>query len=316
MKRCAARGLTLIELLVAMTLGLLIVVATISGYLGLSEAVRTAEAQARMDEDAQAALAILTAQLRMAGSNPDRPNRSPSRNPLYPTPLGFPLRGCDGSFANVATAGSIQDLTCSSGSPTAPDSIAITYEADRYNTVSPPPGFQPADCIGYPLPDLNATVDVIDGTGPAVPTLITFHAVDNRFYIASSGPTESPSLYCKGNGMGSIATPLVENVEDLQLSYGTVPATASQTSTANIAGYLDASELITHSALSLLPDDATRWEKVATVRVCLVVRSAKPLSISAGSAHYVKCDGTLETHPPDSRLRRAYSTTVVLRNRR
>jgi len=315
-KRRAVRGLTLIELLVAMTLGLLIVVATISGYLGLSEAVRTAEAQARMDEDAQAALSILTAQLRMAGSNPDRPNRLPSRNPLYPTPLGFPLRGCDGTFANVTTAVSIQDLTCSSSSPAAPDSIAITYEADRYNTVTQPPGLQPADCVGYPLPELNATVDVPDGSGPGVPTLITYHAADNRFYVAFSGPAESPSLYCKGNGLESIATPLVENVEDLQLSYGTVPATASQTSTANIAGYLGASELTTHSALSLLPDDATRWEKVATVRVCLVVRSAKALSISQGSAQYVKCDGTLETHPPDSHLRRAYSTTVVLRNRR
>jgi type IV pilus assembly protein PilW len=35
----------------------------------------------------------------------------------------------------------------------------------------------------------------------------------------------------------------------------------------------------------------------------------------ADSARYLKCDGTIETNPPDLRLRRSYSTTVVLRNR-
>jgi type IV pilus assembly protein PilW len=311
------RGLTLIELLVAMTLGLLIVVATIAGYLSLSEAARTAEAQARMDEDAQAALSVLTAQLRMAGSNPDRPNRLPSdrRNPLYPIPFAFAVRGCDGAFANTTTAALVQDLTCTGGA-SSPDAIAVTYEADRYNTVAPSPGFQPTDCLGYPLNPLPATVTVVTGPGPGTPTDILYHAADNRFFVQSSGPNGSPGLYCKGNGAGSTASMLVENVEDLQLTYGTVPASAPQANSANIAGYLDASEIATHPALVALPDDAARWSKVASVRVCVVVRSAQPMSLGEGSSRYLKCDGSLETNPPDSRLRRAYSTTVVLRNRR
>ena len=312
------RGLTLVELLVSLPLALLLAVPTIAGSLGLPEAARTAEAQARMDEDAQAALSVLTAHLRMAGSNPDRPNRSPStrRNPLYPSPFAFAVRGCDGAFTNIATAATVQDLICTSGSSSGPDSIAVTYEADPYNTVTPAPGSQPTDCLGYPLNPLTATVTVITAPGPGTPTNVSYHAADNRFYIASSGPADSPGLYCKGNGAGSAATPLVENVEDLQLTYGTVPASASQTSSAHIAGYLDASDVITHSTLATLPDDAARWAKVASVRVCVVIRSANTVSLGEGSAHYLKCDGSVETNPPDSRLRRAYSTTVVLRNRR
>ena len=310
------RGLTLVELLVSMTLGLLIAAATIVGYLGLSEAARMAEAQARMDEDGQAALSALSAHLRMAGSNPDRPNRSPDtrRNPLYPIPFAFAVRGCDGTFANVTTSTSIQDLNCVA-STSSPDSIAITYEADLYNTVSSGPVAQPTDCLGNPLNSLTATVTVITG-GLSTPTDISYHAAENRFYIASSTSGGPPSLYCKGNGIGSTAIPLAENVEDLQLTYGTVSAAASETTSADIAGYLDASGVTTHASLAALADDAARWEKVASVRVCVVVRSAKPMTLREGSARYLRCDGSLEANPPDSRFRRAYATTVVLRNRR
>jgi type IV pilus assembly protein PilW len=40
-----------------------------------------------------------------------------------------------------------------------------------------------------------------------------------------------------------------------------------------------------------------------------------PVVTDSVSARYVKCDGTLENNPPDLRLRKAYTTTVVLRNR-
>jgi type IV pilus assembly protein PilW len=309
------RGLTLVELLVALALGLLITVATVAGYLGLSEASKVAEAHARMDDDGQAALAVLAAHLRMAGSNPDRRNRIPSdrKNPIYPLVYTFAVRGCDGPFANVATAASIQDLTCTSGSPGGPDSVSVTYEADRYNTVSPA-SVQPTDCLGHPLDARVATVTESTGVGMETDIDVTYHAAENRFYIASASDG-SPVLYCRGNGLGSTASPLVENVEDMQLSYGTVRATESVIPSANVAGYLDASELTTHATLAALPE-AARWEKVASVRVCVVIKSSRPLASGPGSAQYLKCDGTLETSPPDLHLRRAYSATVVLRNRR
>lgn len=307
-------GLTLVELLVALTLGLLLVVATISGYLGMSEAARAAEAQSRMDEDGQAALTILTAHLRMAGNNPDQPLRvAPRANPVYGI-SPFAVRGCDGVFGNIASAFEVKDLTCGiagSGS----DSIAITYEADRYNTVTFPPDWKPTDCMGKTLPMLSTEVTEIAQPGPG--TVVRnpiFYLADNRFYIAS-GAAGTRSLYCRGNGAESNPSPLVENVEDLQLEYGAVPAAADVTPEADIAGYLNATGIASHAELAPL-DDSARWAKVASVRVCVVVRSSKPVVVPEGSRRYLKCDGSLENSPPDAHLRRAYSTTVVLRNRR
>ena len=99
----------------------------------------------------------------------------------------------------------------------------------------------------------------------------------------------------------------------MQLSYGTV-STATTSTTATVAGYLRADQI---ASLATTPAiDATRWGKVLTVRICIVVRSEKPVASDAASAQYLKCDGTLDTTQTDLRLRRAYSTTVVLRNRR
>jgi type IV pilus assembly protein PilW len=136
-----------------------------------------------------------------------------------------------------------------------------------------------------------------------------FAVADNRFYVGTSATITSPSLYCKGSGNAN-GQPLVENVEDLQFVYGTADSAAAILS---VAGYLKADDMAV-GALGALADNL-RWSKVMTVRICVVIRSALPVVSDMVSAQYVKCDGTLNASPPDLRLRRAYSTTVVLRNR-
>lgn len=330
-----SQGFSLIELMVSLTIGLIITIAGFAAYLGIASASKLAEAQGRMNEDAQAALTILTQQLRMAGNNPDQANRvdnanptlSSRRNPVYlPTPTyagyalqpatfalsAFTIRGCDGTFSNIQTATNIDHLTCGSGINTLPDSIAVSYEADIFNTIPTAPTIPatarfPTDCLGKQLTTITATLPT-SVAGVSTPTDVTYAVVDNRFYIGSY--SSIPSLYCKGNGINSTAQPLVENVEDMQFIYGTTGAATT------VAGYLRADQILSNADLSLLPDDATRWGKVVTVRICVLVRSASLVVSDALSARYNKCDGTLETAPPDLRLRHTYSATVVLRNRR
>lgn len=301
--RC--QGLSLLELLVSLAVGLVLVLAAVAAYVGAASASRVAEAQVRMNEDAQAALAILTQQLRMAGSNPDQPNRiaTTRRNPVYaPTtlattfePTAFAIRGCDKTFGNIKTATRLDELVCAKGSGRSPHSIAITYEADRFNTI-PTAGKQiPTDCLGNALDTETAALTTVIETRTTTST-VDYHVADNRFYIGTSTTVLSPSLYCKGSGGASAPQPLVENIEDMQFSYGVQAAAAS------IAGYLDA-------------DEVAHWEKVVSVQICILVRSERPVASDAISARYRGCDGTLETNPPDLRLRRAYSTTVALRNR-
>ena len=331
-------GLSLIELLVSMAIGLIIMVAAISAYLGSAGAGRMAEAQSRMNEDAQAALSILSQQIRMAGNNPDQPNRvdnadptlSSLRNPVYGVtslPLAgthtmslMAIRGCDGTFTNInstnASTTGIDSLVCvPGGTNTVPDSIAVSYEADRYNTI-PTASSLPTDCLGNSLPVVTATVStVVAGTSSLAN--VTYTVADNRFYVgtATVAGVVTPSLYCKGNGGGSTQMPLVENVDSLQFQYGTM-STASTSTTASVAGYLPASEILTETSLAALPSDDQRWAKVATVRICVLVRSTTAVAPDAASAQYTDCSGTLITSPPDLHLRRAYTTTVVLRNRR
>ena len=293
------RGLSLIELMVSIAIGLVVTIAVVSSYIGSLGATRVSEAQVRMNEDGQAALTILAQNIRMAGNNPkqmDYANNTP-RNPITAT---FIIRGCDGTFSNITTEPDYIDLTCTgSGSP---DSIAVRYEADIYNTV--PISGSPTDCLGQTLPLLTGTA--LKGV-PAVSTAVTYTVADNRFYIANSVAVPAPGLYCKGNG-NATAQRLVENVEDLQFEYGTAPIAAT---TLTVAGYIAADAV---DALSL--DIEERWSKVLTVRVCVVIRSEEALAPDAASARYTQCDGTLNNAPPDLRLRKAYSTTVLLRNRK
>ena len=95
-------GLTLVELMISMVIGMVIVLAVITAYISASRAARVAEATGRMNEDAQAALTIMTQQLRMAGANPAQPNRNTTTlHNILPDPLS--IRGCDSTFELQAT---------------------------------------------------------------------------------------------------------------------------------------------------------------------------------------------------------------------
>ena len=318
-RHCRSSGFSLIELMVSLTIGLVIAVAAFSAYLGAASAGKTSEAQIRMNEDGQAALTILTQQLRMAGTNPGQADRvlASRRNPVYGTTTfttspgtftlsAFSIRGCDGKFSNIPAAATLDTLACGGGTTTLPDSIAVNYEADRYNTLPTAAGL-PTDCLGTGLPVITASFPV---TSPTSAVSGTYTVADNRFYIGTSTAIVSPSLYCRGNG--GAGQPMVENIEDLQFTYGTVSTTNTAT-TATVAGYLRADEI---AVLGTTPaDDATRWGKVLTVRICVVVRSEAAVASDAASAKYLDCQGAVVA-APDLRLRRAYTTTVVLRNRR
>jgi type IV pilus assembly protein PilW len=329
----ANRGFSLIELMISMTIGLVIVIAAMSAYVGSSTASKVSDAQNRMNEDAQAALSVLAQQIRMAGTNPVQSGRADAfrHNPVFdPTYVGgtvtaygtttftatagtatyslsaFAIRGCDGTFTNILTLANLDSFS-NCGTSTLPDSIGISYEGDKYNTASSVASA--GDCVGNTVPTITAS-----GTTTTPALTATYWVVDNRFYIANPSSTPSvPNLYCKGNG-GS-AQPLVENVENMQFLYGTV-STTNTSATATVAGYLTATEVVALAPTANTAGYSTAWGKVLSVRICVVVRSENPVVTETASSNYYNCDGALDSTNTDRRLRRAYTTTVVLRNRR
>jgi type IV pilus assembly protein PilW len=326
-------GFSLIELMVSMVIGLVITLAVIGAYLSASGAARVAEATGRMNEDAQAALTILTQQLRMAGVNPSQSDRNTTTlHNLLANP--YAIRGCDTTFSDVKTAASASALTCPSG--TGASSISIGYEADKYNTIPTSAGV-PTDCLGSGLTASTAMVTATKSDNFTTVT-VTVYEAENRFFIGTSTSIVNPSLYCKGNAASTNAQPLVENIEDLKITYGASnpgqPASYGDNSpgvTPNfVLGYLTASELTSDSSslAGTLPGFAASftlnglatgaepwkaWGAVKTVRVCVLVRSENR-AVFDTPARYIDCTGVLVTSP-DLRMRRAYTATVVLRNR-
>lgn len=311
----AQAGLSLIELMVSITIGLVLMIAVTSAYLGSSGATNVAAAQGRMNEDAQAALSILSQQIRMAGDNPKQPNYTEptTRNPAFDATVDpFGIRGCNLVFSNVTSAASVKDLTCA-GSP--PHSIAVRYEADINNTI--PSAGKPTDCMGAALTAVTPTpqvkiYDLPSGAAAKFQKAITptFYVADNRFYVKKAAGVSS--LYCKGNG--GAEQPLVENIEDLQFVYGTAKATGTMT----MAGYLTADAVESNADLAALPDSAARWARVMTVKMCVQVRSDKPVGLDASTNQYAACFAAPNAAPstsPDGFLRRTFYSTVVLRNR-
>lgn len=292
-------GFSLVELLVALAIGLVLSGALAVTYLGSLQTSRATMALAQLNEDGQAALAMMVQQLRQAGYNPAPPGAAAPRDLKVE---GITLFACDTGFDSVKSP--IPSLQCNAGKP-GQGALAIVYLADRFNTVpttdTPP---RATDCVGTGIHALE------DDNGP-------YFVAQNRFFIANG------NLMCAGSGGVKPFTnqqPFVENVEELRLTFGV--SSPRSTSTAP-AGYLSAAEVggLTGSDgvfadaefLALAP--AQRWDKVVSVRVCLLMRSAGGV-LEPGNAPqpYLDCDGTLRD-ATDGRLRRAFSTTVLLRNR-
>ncbi len=288
------QGFSLVELLIATTLGLIITVGVLAIFANSTGASKMTEAQSRMNEDAQVALRLLSLEIKMAGNNPvnSAPNGLPIKNPLST----LTLHGCSGMFYVDATSVNDDRLRCETGVPNQAHALFVSYEADTKNTM--PSAGIPTDCLGNKLTIKSGT----------------YYAAENRYFVSSSQVISAPSLYCKGNGGLGTAQPMVENIEDLQFSYGTMSTPSPLPK--RIAGYLSATEVEKLAASSSKVDIASAWGQVLTVQICIVVRSeAKNLVSDNASSIYTKCDGTQDISQTDRRLRRAYTTTVALRNR-
>lgn len=292
-------GFSLVELLVAMAIGLVLSGALMVTWLGNLQTSRTTMALAQLNEDGQAALAMIAQQLRQAGYNPAMPGAAAPRDLGTG---GIMLFACDGGFQSVSSP--LPSLQCR-GAADQPGAIVIVYLADRFNTVPTvdvPP--RATDCVGAGIRALS------DDHG-------AYLVAQNRFFVANG------NLMCAGSGGTkpfANQQPFVENVEDLRLGFGVrAPRAASPLP----AGYLSASEIggladnegVVADGQYMALTPAQRWAGVVSVQVCLVMRSAGAvLEQRNAPQQYLGCSGALQ-EATDGRLRRAFWATVLLRNR-
>ncbi|CAN7203770.1 PilW family protein [Polaromonas sp. LjRoot131] len=278
-------GFTLIELLISMTLGMVIIGALVVMYLSGSTATRNAQAQGQMNEDAQMALSVFTQELRQAGYNPTRTGGV--KNDLGQG--GWNLYACNTGFTDPTVA-NISALSCAGAGGFA---LAVAYEGDL-NTGKNTSGGLPMDCIG-------------NGVGAAG---AAFYTMQSRISITNN------TLTCRGNGNLAQSQVLAENIESATVNFAV--AEPGVPNSQNVRGYLSASGITTPADAGLLALPLMdRWNKVVAAQVCVVVRSEdavlRDLGTSATPPSYQNC-ADADVDITDGRLRRAYRTTVLLRN--
>jgi type IV pilus assembly protein PilW len=187
------RGHTLIELVIALALGLIVTAGAVSLYTTQRAAFDRASNALRMRDAGLTALTVVGQQLQMAGFVPADATQYRAPTPLFGCSGGHPT-GADDSRPTCET------LTGKS------DGVAVRYVGDSVSTWPSATG-QTTDCLGQAVTANSAALG--DRGVPVV----------NRFYAKASSSTGEPELYCEGNGKTGSAQPLVEGVERLRIKY-------------------------------------------------------------------------------------------------
>ncbi|MEX3945191.1 PilW family protein [Paraburkholderia sp. BR10937] len=181
-------GHTLLELTIAVSLGLVVTLGALSVYRTQRQAYAQANDAAHIHEAGMNALMLIGEQIQMAGFV-----AADARSPL----AGPAIFGCPAGRPTDADAA----LVCGPLSSRS-DGLAVRYQGDSVSTW-PTVNGQVTDCLGQ-------------GGGVAGVEIV------NRYYAdVASQTTRGSELYCAGSGKPQ---PLVEGVERLRLRYWTAGA--------------------------------------------------------------------------------------------
>lgn len=250
-------GVTLIELMVGLAIGLL-VVAVAMGALMVSRGISgTVSDASGIQQQGAYILRVVSQQLRQTGSlylNPD-PAGGASTDVLSPVAFEIMARASD------VTQSFRQEDTLVGGDNTVTTRFRRyqdnVFVADNATSTTIGTDFLARNCVGAPG---NSSTD------QRVESIFTFDSTKNE-------------LQCGGNG--TAAQPIAQNVAQFQVTYMVQTTDAAGNTTVQ---YVKGSDM---------PAAATdpKWRRVQGVQVCLVLYGSEPVDMPAGSS-YTDCAGT------------------------
>ena len=310
-RRALQRGVTLVELLVAMAIALAVVLAATAAFIG-SQRVSTADADAQaVEESLRFASFVVRSIVRQAGYSDYAPDA-----------LGPDGEAGIASSANMpAAAGDPLDLDIVGASDTRVSGVGDSYGRHRSRGVNASDSLR-VRFFGRSRAGGDGTE--ADGTmidcmgfaqrGPATGKPVSADRAWSFFYVAEA-PDKEPELYCKYRGERDgpfKAQPLARGIEVFKVVYGhdangdSVPEQ-----------WLDAEQLEAMAASKAKVND--EWRKVVGLRIGMVARSAQARGGSHEAEEVLYPLGTdfseLNFRPrADGRLRRVVTFTVMLRN--
>jgi len=280
-----AAGVTLVELLVAMTIGLVLIIGATQVYVDSHAAYAVNETTARLQENARYALSVLEPDIRMSGywglTNVSDGITgealataaqvvgfgAPAASTCgvnFPLLLGFPVQGTNDSYT----------ATCAANSAAMPNADTITVRRASAVTVPPATASGPLRICSTRASGLLVTD--ITGSFCQDPNAQINNLIVNLYYVdQSSSQAGVPSLRRKALNAGPAFQDdeIVPGVEDLQVQYGVDLSGGYGAANGAASEYLNAG-----AALTNLLTNATPPAQIVAVRIWLLVRSDAPES--------------------------------------
>jgi type IV pilus assembly protein PilW len=332
--RCQ-RGFSLVELMVAMALGLIILGAVGYLYLGSRQTFRTTDAIARIQENARYALQIVAHDVRMAGyvgcANLSAGGTNTIATPLAATPLtsanainGWDAGAAAAAFGGISRpAGDVISITGAFGSDvnllvpvsgsaslkingnplkiTAGD-VLLVGDCRRADIFAATGVAAAAGTVTIAHGSANNTTPILAGT---YDTTAVVMKLEQYTYFIGTNPSGGRSLFRNSLSEGTVE--VADNVWDMQILYAI---------DANGDGSAD-------SATGYIPaGSVTNWSQVVSARISLLlvsqdnVLSTPQTYTFFGDTSTAPSSFTPGAGAPDRlRMHQVFTTTVGVRNR-
>lgn len=301
------RGLTLVELLVALAISLVIVIAAAAFFLGSSRSRDTQDGASLLQDNARFATEAITRSVQQAGYQNyiwSMPGAIARREVAPPADAQPDLRGYNNSAAGSGTNNGTHDLSTNRINNS--DTLVARFQGS--SNISGPDGSM-VDCMGRPLPQPDLLVT-------------RYYSI---FEVRQSAGNAEPELRCKYASINSTGTvsfssePIVRGVESLQFMYGVDTNGDSVADTWKNAKDVDSG----CSGVACVAN----WQQVRVVRVGMVLRTPTAVAVTAVSGtstlvplgadfsqNISTAPDTLIVNNSDGRLRKVVTFTVNVRN--
>lgn len=370
-------GLSLIELMISLVIGMMIVITIGYVYLGASTTFRSLEASSRIQENVRFAFERIAFDIRMAGFVGCAYNKATAANVLnLPTPpvppedewmlhafklFDRPLTGYEegetvatlpdpgvvlrGDVITILRADNSQEYILDTHNPSSAqfqlfethdlkqgELLVVTdckhaalfqmtnvnnnntIKTINHNTGGGTPGNSTKD-LGYPV-SLSDPLDpnsCVTPTGPCrFPTGSRILRMSPSTYYVGKNAADDPVLYrqqLRADSSGDLPDPeeLVDGIENMQLLYG---VDTSATADGAVDVYVTATDVPTNAPGANLEE---QWSRVLAVQISLLAVSKSDKSVNTQAQDYVFNGATVT--PTDRLMRRAFTTTIAVRNR-
>jgi type IV pilus assembly protein PilW len=344
------RGLTLVELMVALAISLTLVLAASMLFLNTRFSQHASDERSQMDETGTQALEIIGRQVGNAGYYPTiseeaGPANGASLKNVFVNYVGV-IKLLDAAGTNVAITTGLYgcttqvvkaDLTGCEANGTdfgAPNSDSLTVSYFTADAMSLDVGWR-ADCTRADIANDSTFNDDTrvgsytkttstgstavsrgassEGLPPAAPMLgINQFLLAPYSYSDDTGRTVSTyALSCRGNGKHMDTVALLPGVEQMTLRYGVAGDADGMPQQ-----YLDAAGVNGLTGNVVVGNQRlSTWGRVVSVRVCVLVRSLNAGAAKVTSGASKDCNGNTISNPDPSAAYQTYTQTFGVKNR-